>query len=97
MSFPTVFAVEVPTISADGAHRGRHVFTGHADDARQAPAAARAAYHRARALLDSGQDVPRPPDGAWCARAIRPGWALEWDKAAARTWRRPLFPAEARH
>ncbi|MEV6683141.1 hypothetical protein AB0N09_40745 [Streptomyces erythrochromogenes] len=89
MDVPTVYTVEVPMTSDDRTGHGYHVFTGHAANAHQALTAARAAWSRAHDHLAAGHDVPRATGTHWCARAVRPGWTLDWDRADARM--RTLF------
>ncbi|MER7759186.1 hypothetical protein [Streptomyces sp. NPDC097619] len=84
MSVRTVYSVEVPMVSTDRGRSGSHVFTGHADDARQALEAARAAWHRAQEHLAAGRDVPRAAGFGWSARGVRAGWSPDWGRATAR-------------
>ncbi|MEU8779181.1 hypothetical protein [Streptomyces sp. NPDC048606] len=89
MDVPTVYTVEVPMTSEDRTGHGYHVFTGPAANARQALEAARTAWQRAQEQLAAGGEVPRAGGMHWCARAARPGWTPDWDRAAARM--RTLF------
>ncbi|MEV7169456.1 hypothetical protein AB0O18_07160 [Streptomyces sp. NPDC093224] len=91
MDVPTLCTVEVPMTSRDRSARGFHVFTGPAAGPRQALAAAHAAWRSAREHLAAGREVPRAGGREWCARAVRPDWCLEWDRAGARI-RDPFFP-----
>ncbi|MFG2292856.1 hypothetical protein [Streptomyces sp. NPDC048603] len=84
MAVPTLYTVEVPMTSGDRTGRGCHVFTGLAGTPRQAVSAAYDAWRSAQDHLAAGRDVPRATGQDWCARAVRPDWSLDWDRADAR-------------
>lgn len=88
------FQVDVPTRSvAPPGRQGRHVFTGSADDGKQALRMAREMCEAALAAQAAGHPLPRRcPDG-WGARGIRPGWELDWTAATVALWSQDHFPA----
>ncbi|MFJ3825489.1 hypothetical protein [Streptomyces nodosus] len=83
-----VYQVNVPTRDSSG-RSGLHVFTGNADNHAAAVRIARDVYESAAAAQRAGLPIPdRRPDG-WAARAVRPGWHLEWAAATVGLWSEP--------
>lgn len=78
-----VWEIDVPIQHRqDKSRTGVHVFTGLAETANDAIAAAVRACEIAQLHAMSGQPIPagsRRTD--WTARGLRPDWELRWDRA----------------
>ncbi|MYR57475.1 hypothetical protein GTY54_14970 [Streptomyces sp. SID625] len=82
------FQVDVPTWSATQPERqGRHIFTGSADDGRQAVRLARSVCEATLAARAAGEPLPRRSPDGWGARGVRSGWELDWTAATVVPWR----------
>ncbi|GAA3372222.1 hypothetical protein GCM10017744_102860 [Streptomyces antimycoticus] len=79
----TMWEIDVPIQHrADTQRRGVHVFTGLAEDANAAMAAALRACEIAQLHTMSGQPIPTGTCRAdWSARGLRPDWELQWEAA----------------
>jgi hypothetical protein len=88
------FQVAVPMRSiAQPDRRGMHVFTGSADDGRQALRMARETCEAALAARAAGCPLPgRLPNG-WGARGVRPGWTMDWAAATVAVWSQGPSPS----
>ncbi|MET7563747.1 hypothetical protein ABZS95_26635 [Streptomyces sp. NPDC005479] len=79
----TVWEIDVPTKHRlDKSRQGHHVFTGLAENASEAVAAALRACEIAQLHTMSGQPIPAGTNRVdWSARGLRPDWDLRWDLA----------------
>ncbi|WP_329583640.1 hypothetical protein [Streptomyces sp. NBC_01361] len=79
----SVWEIDVPIEHRlDKTRKGFHVFTGLADDANEAVAAALHACEIARLHAQSGRPIPSGSSrGDWSARGLRTDWELRWDRA----------------
>ncbi|WP_133900277.1 hypothetical protein [Streptomyces sp. KS 21] len=77
-----MWEVDVPIEHAGTGERGVHVFTGLAENGREARQAAQRAWETALLHTLAGQDVPEVSNRTdWSARGLRAGWKLRWDQA----------------
>ncbi|MBT2406875.1 MULTISPECIES: hypothetical protein [unclassified Streptomyces] len=77
-----MWEVDVPIEHSATGERGVHVFTGLAENGREARQAAQRAWEMALLHTLAGQDVPaatKPTD--WSARGLRADWDMRWDQA----------------
>ncbi|WP_331718439.1 hypothetical protein OH782_41520 (plasmid) [Streptomyces sp. NBC_01544] len=79
----TVWEIDVPIEHRlDMSREGHHVFTGLAENAGEAVAAALRACQIARLHAMSGRPIPVGSSRVdWSARGLRSGWVLRWDRA----------------
>ncbi|WP_331762363.1 hypothetical protein OG612_45215 (plasmid) [Streptomyces sp. NBC_01527] len=79
----SVWEIDVPIRHRlDKSREGHHVFTGLAENASEAVAAALRAYEIAQLHAMSGQPIPAGTSrGDWSARGLRPDWKLQWHRA----------------
>lgn len=79
----TVWEIDVPIEHRlDKSREGHHVFTGLAENASEAVAAALRACEIAQLHTMSGRPIPVGTSRVdWSARGLRPGWDLRWDLA----------------
>ncbi|MCX4826080.1 hypothetical protein OG883_41150 [Streptomyces sp. NBC_01142] len=83
MDSRAVWEIDVPMKHReDAARHGVHVFTGLAENASDAIAAALRACEIAQLHAMSGRPIPVGSSrGDWSARGLRPDWELQWDRA----------------
>ncbi|AJF70452.1 hypothetical protein [Streptomyces vietnamensis] len=77
-----MWEVDVPIERAGTGERGVHVFTGLAENGREARQAAQRVWETALLHTMANQDIPTAASCTdWSARGLRAGWVLLWDQA----------------
>ncbi|OEJ21581.1 hypothetical protein AS594_39300 [Streptomyces agglomeratus] len=81
MKHRSLWEIDVP-IKDDTGRTGWHVFAGLATDRAEALKAAQDVYREAVRRQQDGDEIPAGnAKWDWSARALRPGWDLDWNQA----------------